>query len=254
MHKKAFQSLGRSDYQCPQWASVCQVRNIPLDDQTNSFFLSLGQGVFIFGESPISIQDVFGDVYSPGKYGSNREKSIGGYVTTPRSIYGCRKCGAWLFVHKILFVLQEHVETTKADKTRFFFVTKRWIWYPTNNCYSMSHFNQPNIERKNCVWTTKCKRLLEVCFVQHVETRIVFTIEPIGRLFSTTVKSAKPAAAFWKFLLRTKIWQLCCLVVMVHIVLQEKRVATTRNKKPSPILRKFLHQSQPSTSEPEPGK
>ena len=34
---KTFQSLGRSDYQCPQCASVCQVRNVPFEDQTNSF-------------------------------------------------------------------------------------------------------------------------------------------------------------------------------------------------------------------------
>ena len=37
LHKKTFQSLGRSDYQCPQCASVCQVRNIPFEEQTNSF-------------------------------------------------------------------------------------------------------------------------------------------------------------------------------------------------------------------------
>ena len=44
LHKKTFQSLGRSNYQCPQCASVCQVRNIPFEDQRNSFFLSLEQG------------------------------------------------------------------------------------------------------------------------------------------------------------------------------------------------------------------
>ena len=126
LHKKTFQSLGRSDYQCPQCASVCQVRNIPFEGQTNSFFLSFGPGVYIFEKSPKSIQDVIGGVYCPGKYCRNTEKckSIGGYVTTPRSIYGCDKCGAWLFVHKVLFTLQEHVKTTKTDKTRFFFAKK----------------------------------------------------------------------------------------------------------------------------------
>ena len=96
LHKKTFQSLGRSDYQCPQCASVCQVRNIPFEDQTISFFLSLSQGVYIFEENPKSILDVNGDVYCPGEYCLNREKfkSIGGYVTTPRSIYGCDNCGA----------------------------------------------------------------------------------------------------------------------------------------------------------------
>ena len=113
-HKKTFQSLGRSDYQCPQCASVCKVRCILFEDPTNSFFLSFGEGVYNFEESPKSIQDVTGDVYCPGKYCSIREKceSLAGHVTIPRSIHGCRKCGAWLFVHKVLFMLQEQVKTT----------------------------------------------------------------------------------------------------------------------------------------------
>ena len=96
LHKKIFESLGRSDYRCPQCASVCQVRNIPLEGQTNFFFLSLGQGVYIFEERPKAIQEGNGDVYCPGEFCLNREKcgSIGSYVTTPRSIYGCGKCGA----------------------------------------------------------------------------------------------------------------------------------------------------------------
>ena len=55
LHKKTFQSLGRSDYQCPQCASMCQAPNIPFEDQTNCFSLSLGQEVFIFEENPKSI-------------------------------------------------------------------------------------------------------------------------------------------------------------------------------------------------------
>ena len=96
LHKKTLQSLGRSDYQYPQCASVCQVRNNCFEDQTHSFFLSFRQGVYIFDESPKSIQGVIGDVYCPGTYCSNREnyESLGGYVTTPRSVYACGKCGA----------------------------------------------------------------------------------------------------------------------------------------------------------------
>ena len=126
LHKKTFQSLGRSDYQCLQCGSVCQVHNIPFEEQTISFFLALGQGVYIFEERPKSVQGNIGDVYCPGEFCLNREKceSIGGYVTTPRSIYGCGKCGLWLFVHKVPFTLQKHVKTTKTDKTRFFFAVK----------------------------------------------------------------------------------------------------------------------------------
>ena len=62
LHRKTFQSFGRSDYQCPQCGSVCQVRIIPFEDETNYFSLSLGQGVYIFEESPKSFQAVIGDV------------------------------------------------------------------------------------------------------------------------------------------------------------------------------------------------
>ena len=88
--------------------------------------MSLGQGVYIFEERQKSIQEVIGDEYCPGGFCLNREEceSIGGYVTTPRSIYGCGKCGAWLFVHEDPFTLQEHVKTTKTDRTRFFSAKK----------------------------------------------------------------------------------------------------------------------------------
>ena len=100
---------------------MCQVRNIYLEDQTNSFFWSLGQGIYIFEENLKSVQDVIGDVYCPGKYCSDRGKceSLGGYVTTPRSIYACGTCGAWLFVQNNPFKLQEHVKTTRTDKNTF---------------------------------------------------------------------------------------------------------------------------------------
>ena len=211
------------------------------EDQTNSFFSSLGQAVYIFEESRKSVQNVIGDVYRSGKYCSNREKceSLGGYVTTPRSIYACGKCGAWLFVHKVLFMLQEHVKTTEADKICFLFAGKICTRYQTNKYYLMSHFNQPNIERKNCVWTTKYEKLWEMCVVQHVDLKSVFTLQPIKRLVSTTLKSAKLAATFWIFLSRTKNRQLCCLVVTVHILSQERRFATTRKKNHLPFWRNF---------------
>ena len=66
----------------------------------------------------------------------------------------------------------------------------------SNKQLLMSHSNHPNMERKNCVWTTKNERLSEMCFVQHVEMKSVFTFQPIKQLVSTTVKSSKPAATF----------------------------------------------------------
>ena len=90
-----------------------------------------------------------------------------------------------------------------------------------------------------------------MCFVQHVEMKSVFTFQPKKRLVSTTVKSAKPAVTFWMFLLRTKNGQLYCLVVMEHIALQERRVATTKKENYLHFRTKILRQSRPSTSEPE---
>ena len=60
----------------------------------------------------------------------------------------------------------------------------------------MSHLKQLIIERKNCVWTRKYEKLSEMCIVQDVELKSVFTFQAINRLVSTTVKSAKPAATF----------------------------------------------------------
>ena len=154
LHKKTFQSLGRSDYQCPKCTSVCQVRNIPFEDQKNSFSMLLGQGVYIFEESPKSIQGVIGDVYCPGKYCFNTEKceSLDGYVTILRSIYGCGKCGAWLFVHKIPFTLHEHVKTTKTDRTHFFLSKKIWSWYPSKQLLLNVPFESTKFRKKElCV-------------------------------------------------------------------------------------------------------
>ena len=74
LHEKTFQSLGNSQYQCPQCAPVCHVRNITYEDQTTSFFLSFGQAANIFEESPKSILNVIEDVYCPGKSCFIREK------------------------------------------------------------------------------------------------------------------------------------------------------------------------------------
>ena len=60
-----------------------------------------------------------------------------------------------------------------------------------NNCYLMSHFNQRNEERKNCMWTTKYGRLSEMSIVHHAEMKSVFTFQPIKGLVSTTVKRRK---------------------------------------------------------------
>ena len=249
-HKKTFQSLGRSDYQCPQCASVCQVRNIPFEDQTNSFLLSLVQGVQIFEENPKSIRNVIGDVYCPGEYCINREKgkSFGGYVNARRSCYGCDNCGAWLFVHKIPSTLQEHVKTTKTDKTRFFFAKKM---LPDKQLFISVPFQSTKYRKKElCV--DNIKTIGDVyCPTCRIEKSVYLSTNKTTSFFDC--KKCKAACNVWIFLLRIKKQQLCCLAVTVHIVLQE-RPSPLRKREAISILKKFLRQSQPSTPEPEPKK
>ena len=148
--KKTFQSTGRSNWKCRQCAYVSQLRVIPFKEQTNSL-LSFGWGVYNFKESPKLVQDVNGDVYSPGKSCFNRKKceSLDGYITTPRSNYKCGKGGAWLFVHKVRFMLQENVKNTKTDKTCFFFVKKKMILLPDKQLFIIVPFESINYRTNN---------------------------------------------------------------------------------------------------------
>ena len=129
------------------------MHKISFEDQIRSFLLSFRQGVYIFEEKPKSIQDVIGDVYCPGKYCFNREKceSLDGYVTSPRSVYGCGKCGAWLFIHKALFTLQEHVKTTKTDKTHFLCLKKNMNFLPDKQLSTNITLQSIKNRKKNCV-------------------------------------------------------------------------------------------------------
>ena len=122
LHKKTFQSRGKSDYQCPDVGLCARCAIFLLKIKQIPFFVAWPRGSR-FRKSPKSVQDVIGDVYCPGKYCSNKEECeyLSGYVTTPRSIYDCGKCGAWLFVHKVPFTLQEHVTTKKNRQNTPFF-------------------------------------------------------------------------------------------------------------------------------------
>ena len=253
LHKLTFQSLGRSDYQCPQCASVCQVRIIPFEDQTNSFFLSFGRGVYNFEEFPKSYQDVIGDVYCPGKYCLNREKceSLGGYMTTPRSIHGCGNCGAWLFVYKVLFTLQEHVETTKTDKTCFLFAIENMNMVPNKQLL----LNVPFQSNKN--------RKKELCVDNKVQETIGDVYCPTCRKENSVYFSTNKTSSFYD----CKKCKACCHVLNIPFNDQKPTIMlfdgdgahrsarkTSRDyekQKPSPFLTNILRQSQPSTSEPQ---
>ena len=127
-------------------------------------------------------------------------------------------------------MLQGHVKTTKAEITHFFSAKKWWTWYPTNNCYLLYHFNQSNIEKKQLCVDNKVKEALGDVFFPtcRKENCVYFSTKKTASFYDC--KNAKPAATFWIFILRTKNCQLCYLVKMVHFVLQERWVATTKKK------------------------
>ena len=229
--KKTFQSLGRSDYQRRQYASVCQVRNISFEDQTNFFFLSFGKGVYIFEENPRSNQDVIGGVYCPGRYGFNIEKceSFDSYVTTLRSIYGCGNCGAWWLVHKVLFMLQENLKTTKTEKRRFFFAKKMNL-VPNKQMLLNVPFQSTNYRRKKFCVDNKVRQTNgEVYYrTSRNEKCVYFSTNKTISFSFYHCKKSRTICHVLNISLKDKNRQLCCLAVTVHIVLQERRVATTK--------------------------
>ena len=92
------------------------------------------------------------------------------------------------------------------------------------------------------------KTLLVMHFVQHAQTKSVFTFQPTKVL----VSSAKPALMSLIFLLRNKSWQyfFCgdgtqCLA---------RKTSRDYEKKLAPFVKKFFHQPQSSTPEPVPKK
>ena len=253
--KKSFQSLGRSDYQCPQCGSVCQVRNIPFEYQTNSFFLSLGQGFYIFEESPKSVQDVTGDVYCPGKYCSNREKceSIGGYVTTPRSSYGCGKCGACLFVHKVPFMLQEHVKTTKQMNT-FFLCWKKMKLVPNKQLLLFVPFQSTKYRKKELCVDNKAQETIGDVYCPTCRNEKCVYISTNKTTSFCDCKKSKACRNVLKIPFKDQKPTIMLFGGDGTHCFARKTSRNYKKEKPSPFLKKFLNQSQPRTSEPVPKK
>ena len=180
-------------------------------------------------------------MYCPGKYCLDREKceSIGGYVATPRSIFACGKCGAWLSVHKVAFTLQKHVKTTKTDKTRFFFSRKRWTLYPTNNYLFLSHFQSTKNRKK------------EMCVDNKVRETIGDVYCPTCRNEKCVYLSTKKTTSFYD----CKKCKACCHVLNIPFRDQKPTILlfgvdgthcfarkTSRDyekEKPSPFWRNF---------------
>ena len=183
-------------------------------------------------------------MYCRGKYCSNREKweSLDGYVTTPRPIFGCGMCGAWLFVHKVPFTSQEQVKATKTDKTRFLIAKKDELGTQKKLL--------PNVPFQSTKYRKK-----ELSVDDKVE-------ETIGDVYFSTCRiekyvyiSTNKTTSFYDCINCTD----CCNVLKIPFMDQKPTIMLFgvdcthcfagrtsldyKKDKPSPFLKKFLRQS-----------
>ena len=90
LYKKTFQSLGRSDYECPQCESVCQVRNISFEDQMNFLFLvACSRGLHFWGEPKISSRCYWRCLLSWQVLFQQREMRISWWLCNNSEIHFC---------------------------------------------------------------------------------------------------------------------------------------------------------------------
>ena len=132
-HKNTFQSLARSNHQCPQCSSMCQVHNIPFDGKTSSFFLKSGKVICGFELKQKSIHDVIGVVNCPT---CPNKKCVHISTNKNSTICDCKMCKAcshvliiflrnkkrlflWLVV-MVQIALQKWVATTEKETHLYF--------------------------------------------------------------------------------------------------------------------------------------
>ena len=193
LHKKTFQSLGRSNYRCTQSSSVRQVSKFPFEDQTK-------------------------------------------------------------VVHKVPFMLLEHVNRTKTDKTRFSFAKKRWTWYPTKQLLVNAPFQSTKSRKK------------ELCVDNKLQETVGDVYCPTCRNEKCVFVSTNKTTTFYD----CEKCKTCCHVLNIPFK-DEKPTITLfgfdgthcfarklsqdyEKEKPTWFLEKFLRQSQPSKFESAPKK
>ena len=151
LHKKTFQSRGRSDYQCPQWASMCQVRNIPFECQTKSFFLFMVKWFTFLKRVPNQFKMLLETCIVLASIVSTERNENLFWLSNNSEIH------LWLWkLWRVVVCSQSSFHVTRArkdDKNRqnTLFLCEKKRCYPTNNCSVMTHFRQPNLERKTFV-------------------------------------------------------------------------------------------------------
>ena len=91
-------------------------------------------------------------------------------------------------------------------------------------------FQSTNYRKKELCLDNKVREIIGNLYCPTCRNETCVYISTKKLLDSTTVKRAKPAFTFPILPLMNKHRKLCCLAVTVHIVLQERRAATTKKK------------------------
>ena len=158
------------------WTKLTYIKSAlhSFEDQTNSFFLTYGQVVYVSEKFPKASQDVIEDVIVRevivSTEGNENLLMVLWHLRDPIMLVDSvePRCLFTKFLSLYMNTRRKQKRTKHA-----FFASKRWTWYPTNNCSLMSYFNQPNIERKICCGQQGLKGYCKC--LQHVELRRVFT-------------------------------------------------------------------------------
>ena len=74
--KKTFKSPSRTECNCPQWVSTCQVGIFNFEEHTNSFFLMSDRGIRIFEETQKSFQVFIEVVFFQERFVSDKSVSM----------------------------------------------------------------------------------------------------------------------------------------------------------------------------------
>ena len=148
-------------------------------------------------------------------------------------------------------MLQEHVKTTKTDKTRFFFSKKKMNMVPNKQPLLNVPFQSTKFRKK------------ELCVDNKVRETIGYVYCPTCRNEKCVYISTKKTTSFYDCI-KSKA---CCHVLNIPFKDQKptfmlfggddtycfvrKTSRDYEKEKSSLVLKKFLRQSQPSTSELE---
>ena len=255
LHKKTFHSLGRSDYQSPQCGSVCQVRNNLFEDQTNSFFVAWSRGLHFWREPKISSRCSWRCLLSWQVLFQQREMRIYWRLCNNSEIHLLLwKVWSLVVFSQSSFYVTRARKDDKNGPNTFFLCKKKMNLVPNKQLLLNVPFQSTKYGKK------------ELCVDNKVRETIGDVYCPTCRNEKCVYISTNKTTSFYD----GKNFKACCNVLNILLKDQKPTIflfgcdgthcfarKTSRhyeNQKPSPFLKKFLRQSQPSTSEPEPKK